>query len=198
YNDLIRVKRRCDLGDAVAELANEEIFFVLETCNLPLDGSREFGIIQLLVPEQCQRMHLDVIIDDKFLSRETHTFVRQVRELKAHRWRCHVQHQWCPDLRQRIEIVFLSFIFYVAGIDESYLSFRTTDGYIHSISENIGSISATYNRGHTELPGNNRSVTGSSTFILHDSGSFFHDRFPIGVCHVCDKQIAFAKFISFN
>src|SRR5690606_12794317 len=78
YNDLIRVKRRCNLGDAVAELANEEVFFVLETCNLPLDGSREFGIIQLLVPEQCQRMHLDVIIDDEFLSRETHTFVRQM------------------------------------------------------------------------------------------------------------------------
>src|SRR5690606_22595494 len=69
-------------------------------------------------------------------------------------------------------------------------AFGAGDGDAVSVLEHGSCVAATDHRRNAEFAGDDGSVTGAAAAVGHNRGGALHDRFPVGIGHVGDQNIA--------
>ena len=154
-----------------------------------LDGLLEVGVDGRIV-ENGTRVDADVVVDDELQPGQAHAVARQRRKLEGELRVADVHHDLGVDLRHGAGLDVGDFGLELAVVDVAGVALGARDGDEPAVSQHVGGVAAADDGGNAQLTRDDGSVAGAPAPVGDDGRGTLHDRFPVGVGHVGDENIA--------
>ena len=171
------------------ELVDVERDRVGVTRHLAPDRVLEIGV-ECVELEQRARVHADHPVDDELEPCEADATVRNPGEIERPVGVADVHHDLDRNLRQRVELDARLLEVELTFVDVAGVALRTGHRDGLTLVDRLGRIAAADDGRDSELPGDDRCVTGAAAAVGDDGGGALHDRLPVGIGHVGDQYVA--------
>src|SRR5690606_12646306 len=132
----------------------------------------------------------NVVVDDEFQTSQTHTIVRNLREVKSQLWVTHVHHDFQADLGHLAPADFFDLGFQQTVVNTAFVAFSTRHRHFLAFFQHVRGVVATNHGGDAQFASNNRRMAGTAATVGDDSRSQLHDGFPVRVRHVGHQHVA--------
>src|SRR5690606_6941545 len=132
----------------------------------------------------------NVVVDDEFQTSQTHTIVRNLREVKSQLWVTHVHHDFQADLGHLAPADFFDLGFQQTVVNTAFVAFSTRHRHFLAFFQHVCGVVATDHGRDAQFASNNRRVAGTAATVGDNSRSQLHDGFPVRVRHVGHQHVA--------
>ncbi len=105
-------------------------------------------------------------------------------------WVTHVHHDLDRTFRQFALLNFFNFVRNQTVVDVTGVAFCARNGNFLFIFQNFSGVAASDYGCDTQFTSNNSCVASTAPAVCNDSRSLLHDRFPVRVSHVSNKDVS--------
>ena len=196
-DDLLRVEGGGNRGHAFGDALLEEFL------RAGIAGGEAFGGVaqfarDVRVLKNNLRVDADVVVDDELKAGKADALVRDGLELEGELRVADVHHDLDRDFREGAALDFLNGHFLDAFVDVARVAFGAGHRHFVVFAEAFRGVAAADDGRDAEFAGDDGRVAGTTAAVRHDGGGLLHHRFPVGVGHVRDENVAGLNAIHFS
>src|SRR5690606_30406588 len=192
--DRLGIEGRADGGHAFGQLFHEEGARAGIAPGGGLDGFLQVAVDVRIVQDRLG-VDVDVVVDDEFQARQADTAVGNLGEVEGQLRVADVHHDLQADVGHFAPADFLDLGLDQAIVDAAFVAFRAGHGDFAAVGQHIGGVGAAHHGRDAQLARDDGGVAGAPASIGDNGRGQLHDRFPVGVGHVGDQDVAEAHLV---